>query len=177
MFRLQQLIIIFLYTFVCTQSLHSAPVLSPSDAEHRTKQDSNEQFAYSTKIKKSQYFHHHYIYHESNKNKMRRHDHEIKIPTEERILKLYHMIDINKDDIISKNELQSLLHVHKYPKHHPKHDDLIETAIKRLDLNSDGIIEKDEYLIHMKKSTKAFSEDLLFSKIPKEDLIKFENLI
>eukprot|EP01084_Bolivina_argentea_P206304 352268_1 len=160
--------------FICAYSLSSAPVFSPSN-----KQD--EKTKYSTKIKRSEYFHHHYIYYESPNIKSNKknieHDHEIKVPTEKRILKLYHMIDTNKDDIISPNELQSILHIHKYPKYHHKHKELLETAIKRLDLNSDGIIEKEEYLFHMRQSTKAFSEDLLSGNIPNEDLSKFATLI
>eukprot|EP01083_Nonionella_stella_P058425 152997_1 len=159
--------------FISATSLRSAPLVSSS-----AKRSSPVQ--YSTKIKHSQYFHHHYIYHGSQKKRKRKehdHDHEIKIPTDERISKLYHMVDINRDGIVSKKELQSLLHIHKYPEHHPKHNDLIETALNRLDLNSDGIIEKEEYLYHMKQSTQHLSEQLRSSTIPKEHLVKLESLI
>ena len=173
------LLVLFLCHCVCAEVLESSPVLSPSKIDNRIiKKDINDKLpAYTTKIKKSKYFHHHYIYHNSNKFKKNQdHDHEIKVPTDERVSKLYHIIDINKDDIITDNELRSLLHIHKYPQHHPQHDQLIKNAKTKMDLNSDGIIEKHEYLQSMKQSTKAFSNQLLFAEIPKEDLSKFENL-
>ena len=170
---IQQLVVLFLLSWISTESLNSAPVLSPAKFKNK------DSFKYSTKIKKSKYFHHHYIYHNSKtykKSTKHDHDHVIKIPTEERISRLYDIIDINKDGIITENELKSLLHVHKYPEHHPRHDQLIETAKLRMDINSDGIIEKYEYMNHMKQATKDLSDQLLFAQIPRQHLLNLANL-
>ena len=113
----------------------------------------------------------------TKKSKKYDHDHEIKIPTEERISKLYDIIDINKDGIITENELKSLLHIHKYPEHHPRHDQLIETAKLRMDINSDGIIEKYEYMNHMKQATKDLSDQLLFAQISNKSYSIWQSFI
>merc|ERR1719162_2956871 len=133
-------------------------------------------YDYQTKLKKGKFHHHHFVYHHADSDEAKRrhercdHDHEIKIPTEQRISKLYHLVDLNKDGVISEEELASMLHHHQRGKWHPEHRDLIDAATKRMDLNSDGIIEKAEYIEHMKQSTKAFSKKLMASRVPKEDL-------
>ena len=78
--------------------------------------------------------------------------------------------------MITENELSSLLHIHKYPKYHDQHHEFLENAKIRMDVNSDGIIEKHEYMDHMMRATKDLSHQLLFAEIPKQDLSKLAKL-
>ena len=178
-----------------SDALQPSPTFDPAemdDVEIRQEEYGGGTFAldddapvydYHTKIKRAKFFHHHYVYHHADKQQAKKrhergdHDHEIKVPTEQRIAKLYHLVDLDKDGVISEAELASVLHQHKRPKWHPAHKNLIDAAITRMDLNSDGVIEKHEYIEHMRQSTKAFSKKLLSSQVPKEDLSVFAKLI
>eukprot|EP00484_Ammonia_sp_Unknown_P000264 CAMPEP_0197024054 /NCGR_PEP_ID=MMETSP1384-20130603/4704_1 /TAXON_ID=29189 /ORGANISM="Ammonia sp." /LENGTH=186 /DNA_ID=CAMNT_0042452383 /DNA_START=12 /DNA_END=572 /DNA_ORIENTATION=+ len=185
---LQFQVVILLACISKVKALNSAPVLSPANTKGKViKSDYNPEsgasYAYTTKIKKKRFFHHHYIYHHEDFDDFgapilnEQHDHEIKIPTEERFTKLYIWMDINKDGDLSEDELRSMLHIHKHPEYHPRHQELLENALSKMDANSDGIIQKDEYLQHMKKSTKELSNKLLYAQVPKADLHGLGKLI
>lgn len=139
--------------------------------------------AYTTKIHKRRLFHHHYIYKHKHHSITDddEHDHEIKIPTMRRIKALYRIIDINNDNIIDRYELKSVLHLHKIyvGKNEAEngsgiHHKLIVDCHKKLDVDGNGLITKEEYMQYMEKSLKSLSKQLLNREIPISKLAYLE---
>mmetsp|Transcript_28538 Transcript_28538/g.46839 ORF Transcript_28538/g.46839 Transcript_28538/m.46839 type:complete len:190 (+) Transcript_28538:25-594(+) len=167
-------------------SLRSAPVISSADISRRKPYSKAKvKHPYFAEAKTKRFHHHHYVYLEHGPNSPPNdelsavdHDHEVKLPTEERYSKLFDLyIDHNKDGVLTANELRSLLHIHKIPTYHHEHDKAMNYALTNLDANRDGIIDKDEYLTYMKRAVQQKSKELLNAEIPVEEIEKLASLI